>query len=238
MSVFAVHGTFIFAKKTYTAPISTWSKYDSRITTVKFVIYTAVMRKYGKTLCSRSRATTTRTPKNNWFYEQNNCYARVSLTLFSTFLWLRHDEVLWRTWTCEDKLSFLYLNMDKVVIRWLSGGPGILHFIQKFSFERRQHFYITLQMNCSVNYHFKNFLTAIPFPLARCSVLSKRASSKSVFGWEECWDSIFIAICSLLSSFFPKYITPKDPSPIWPKQRYFFAMRLPPFIDGREELAM
>lgn len=84
-------------------------------------------------------------------------------------------------WTGLDWTEGLKDQRVNVLTR-LSGGPSTLQVIQKSSFERRQHFYIMLQMNCSVNYHFKDFLTAIPFPLDRCSVLSKRASSKSVSG--------------------------------------------------------
>ena len=57
MSGFAVHGAFILAKNLYCADINidiSFTTYYFRITTVKFAIYTAVMRKDGKTLCSKA----------------------------------------------------------------------------------------------------------------------------------------------------------------------------------------
>lgn len=52
-----LHGAFVFAKKLYCADINidiSFTTHDSRITTVKIAIYTAVMRKDGKTLCSET----------------------------------------------------------------------------------------------------------------------------------------------------------------------------------------
>ena len=55
---------------------------------------------------------------NNWVYEQNNSSARASRFLVHLFTARPRQEtsqceVLCRTWTYDDKFSFLYLNMDK-----------------------------------------------------------------------------------------------------------------------------
>ena len=42
---------------------------------------------------------------------ENNCSASASRLRRET----SRCDVLWRMWTCDDKLSFLYLNIDKVV---------------------------------------------------------------------------------------------------------------------------
>ena len=76
--------------------------------------------------------TTTTTSKNNWFYEQNKCPAHASLFLVNFLSTARprretsQCDVLWRTRTYDNKFSFLYLNMDKVIKNLT---PGKLAYI-------------------------------------------------------------------------------------------------------------
>ena len=106
--------------------------------------------------------TTTITSKNNWFYQQNNCSARASRFLehfrLATSSW-RADisltstarlqsetsqcDVLWKTWTYDDKCSFLSLNMDKALKNLTPGKVAYFSRIERFQtdeikFERTQ----------------------------------------------------------------------------------------------------
>ena len=78
------------------------------------------------------------------------------ITLFSTFLWRPlHDydmkppecDVLWRTWTYDDRLSLLYFNMDNALKNSTLGKVANIWRIERFQvdaikFERTQiHFF-------------------------------------------------------------------------------------------------
>ena len=53
--------------------------------------------------------------KNNWFYEQNNSSAGPLTSTARLRCETSQCDVLWRTWTYDNKFFFLYLNMDKVL---------------------------------------------------------------------------------------------------------------------------
>ena len=86
--------------------------------------------------------TTTTTSKNNWFYEQNESFARawgfqyISLTSNAR---LRREisqcDVLWRTWTYDDKFSFLYLNVDKAINNSSPGKVAYIWRIERFQID-------------------------------------------------------------------------------------------------------
>ena len=77
------------------------------------------------------------------------------ITLFSTFLWRPlHDydvnsqcDVLWRTWTYDERCSFLYLNMDIALKNSTPGKDAYIWRIERFQidaikFEKTQiHFF-------------------------------------------------------------------------------------------------
>ena len=68
--------------------------------------------------------------------------------------------VLWRTWTYDDKLSFLYLNMDKVV---KNSSPGKLAYIC-----RNMRFQIH-----AIKFERKQILLLVVFPFSSSALLLK-----------------------------------------------------------------
>ena len=98
-----------------------------------------------------STTTTTTTSKNVWFSEQNNYSAHASrflvyISLTSTArlqLETSQCDVLWRTWTYDDKCTFLYLNMNKTLKNSTLGKVLYISRIERFQidaikFERTQ----------------------------------------------------------------------------------------------------
>ena len=80
--------------------------------------------------------------KNNWFYEQNNFSARASRFLAhffdvycTTTTWNSQSDVLWRTWTNDDKSSLLYLNMDKALKNSALGKIAYIWRIERYQID-------------------------------------------------------------------------------------------------------
>ena len=119
---------------------------------VAFAQYTVTHFRSSSTILKFPTTTsTTTTPKNVWFSEQNNCSAHASrflvyISLTSTArlqLETSQCDVLWRTWTYDDKCSFLYLNVDKALKNSTLGKVLYISRIERFQidaikFERTQ----------------------------------------------------------------------------------------------------
>ena len=121
---------------------------------VAFAQYTVTHFRSSSTILkfpTTTSTTTTTTSKNVWFSEQNNCSAHASrflvyISLTSTArlqLETSQCDVLWRTWTYDDKCSFLYLNVDKALRNSTLGKVLYISRIERFQidaikFERTQ----------------------------------------------------------------------------------------------------
>ena len=84
-----------------------------------------------------------RLQKSNRFNDQNNSSARASRFLVhffdvhcTTTTWNLLIAVSWRTWTCDDKFSFLFLNLNKILKNSTPGKVACIWYFEWVQIER------------------------------------------------------------------------------------------------------
>ena len=110
-----------------------------RMLTSKMVPFSVTIRE----LKQLRRRPQRRLQKSNRFNDQNNSSARASRFLVhffdvhcTTTTWNLLIAVLWRTWTCDDEFSFLFLNLNKILKNWTPGKVACIWYIERVQIER------------------------------------------------------------------------------------------------------